>query len=290
MKSENILAGIVLILASGLLLASHDAMTKHLALSLSVPLILWVRYCVQSLLLPLMFMPKLGTSLFHSYRPVLQLLRGVSLLAVGALIISGLRHIPLAETTAVIFLAPLFVTLLSAVLLREQVRLVQWLAIGLGLLGVLLVVRPGGELFVWPILYPLAAALCFAFYQLITRLLAGKDHPATSNFYSGLVGALLLTPVVLMQLDVSLMARLSLLDIGMLLGLGVLAMGGHMLLTQAFRYATAAVLAPFTYGQIISACLVGWVAFGQLPDMLSLLGVVVIICSGIWMGWLQMRH
>lgn len=290
MKSENMLAGIALILASGLLLASHDAMTKQLAMGLSVPLILWVRYLVQSLLLPLMFMPKLGTSLFHSYRPALQLLRGVSLLAVGVLIISGLRYIPLAETTAVIFLAPLFVTLLSAVLLRERIAPVQWLIIGCGLLGILLVVRPGGELFVWPILYPLVAALCFAFYQLITRLLAGKEHPATSNFYSGLVGAVLLTPVVFMQLDTAVLGRLSILDISMLLGLGVLAMGGHMLLTQAFRYATAAVLAPFTYGQIISACLVGWLVFDQLPDMLALLGVAVIIASGVWMGWLQMRH
>lgn len=288
MKPDHILAGIALILASGLLLASHDAMTKHLALSLSVPLILWVRYCVQSVLLPLMFVPSLGRGLFHTYRPGLQLLRGVSLLAVGVLIISGLRYIPLAETTAVIFLAPLFVTLLSALLLREQVRLVQWLAIGLGLLGVLLVVRPGGELFVWPILYPLAAALCFAFYQLLTRLLAGKDHPATSNFYSGLVGAVLLTPFALLQLDT--VGQLAALDTGMLLGLGVLAMGGHMLLTQAFRYATAAVLAPFTYGQIISACVVGWIAFGQLPDVLALAGVAVIIASGVWMGWLQMRR
>lgn len=288
MKPDHILAGIALILASGLLLASHDAMTKHLALSLSVPLILWVRYCVQSVLLPLMFVPSLGRGLFHTYRPGLQLLRGVSLLAVGVLIISGLRYIPLAETTAVIFLAPLFVTLLSALLLREQVRQVQWLAIGLGLLGVLLVVRPGGELFVWPILYPLAAALCFAFYQLLTRLLAGKDHPATSNFYSGLVGAVLLTPFALLQLDT--VGQLAPLDIGMLLGLGVLAMAGHMLLTQAFRYATAAVLAPFTYGQIISACVVGWIAFGQLPDALALAGVAVIIASGVWMGWLQMRR
>lgn len=288
MKPDHILAGIALVLASGLLLASHDAMTKHLALSLSVPLILWVRYCVQSVLLPLMFVPSLGRSLFHTYRPGLQLLRGVSLLAVGVLIISGLRYIPLAETTAVIFLAPLFVTLLSALLLREQVRQVQWLAIGLGLLGVLLVVRPGGELFVWPILYPLAAALCFAFYQLLTRLLAGKDHPATSNFYSGLVGAVLLTPFALLQLDT--VGQLAPLDIGMLLGLGVLAMAGHMLLTQAFRYATAAVLAPFTYGQIISACVVGWIAFGQLPDALALAGVAVIIASGVWMGWLQMRR
>lgn len=287
MKSENVLAGILLILASGLLLASHDAMTKHLALILPVSLILWVRYCVQSVLLPLMFWPTLGRKLLQTRRMRLQLIRGISLLAVGILIISGLRYIPLAETTAVIFLAPLFVTLLSALLLRERISRVQWLAIGIGLLGVLLVVRPGGELFSWPVLYPLTAALCFAFYQVITRLLAGKDHPATSNFYSGLVGALILTPVALTQLgDV---ARLPTLEAAMLFILGVLAMAGHMLLTQAFRHASAAVLAPFTYAQIVSAGLVGWLVFGQLPDTVGLAGVAVIIGSGVWMGWLQMR-
>lgn len=286
-QTNSLLLGIGLILLSGGMLASHDAMTKFLAASFPVTLIIWVRYSIQSVLLLLLFGPKMGVRLFHTYRPVLQLLRGISLLGVSLLLITGLRFIPLAEATAVIFLAPVFVTLLSALLLREPISKSQWLAIGFGLFGVMLIVRPGGALFDWPALLPLAAALCFALYQLLTRMLAGKDHPVTSNFYSGLTGTLLLIPVGIMQLDQ--LQQMPAPALGMLLGLGALAMTAHMLLTLAFRYASAAVLAPFTYAQIISACIVGWLAFGQLPDHWALLGVIVILSSGMWSGWQQMR-
>lgn len=286
-QTNSLLLGIGLILLSGSMLASHDAMTKYLAATYPVTLIIWVRYSIQSVLLVLLFSPKMGTRLFHMYRPVLQLLRGMSLLGVSLLLITGLRFIPLAEATAVIFLAPVFVTLLSALLLREPVSKAQWLAIGFGLTGVVLIVRPGGALFDWPVLLPLAAAVCFALYQLLTRMLAGKDHPVTSNFYSGLTGTLLLAPIGVMQLDQ--LQQMPVPALSMLLGLGALAMVAHMLLTLAFRYASAAVLAPFTYAQIISACVVGWLVFGQLPDHWALLGVIVIISSGMWSGWQQMR-
>ncbi|MGI6409189.1 MAG: DMT family transporter [Thiopseudomonas sp.] len=287
-KADNLLLGVVLIITAGAMLASHDAMTKSLALGYPVTLIIWVRYTVQSVLLPLLFLPKMGTRLLHTYRPVLQLLRGISLLGVSLLLITGLRFIPLAEATAVIFLAPVFVTLLSALLLRETVVQSQWLAVGLGLLGVGLIVRPGGALFSWPILLPLAAAICFAIYQLLTRMLAGKDHPATSNFYSGLIGSLLLAPVALLQLDE--LQQMSTPTLGMLLALGAIAMTAHMLLTLAFRYASAVVLAPFTYVQIISAVVVGWLAFDQLPDVWALLGVLIIMAGGAWSGWQQMKR
>lgn len=286
-QTNSLLLGIGLILLSGSMLASHDAMTKYLAATYPVTQIIWVRYSIQSVLLVLLFSPKMGTRLFHMYRPVLQLLRGMSLLGVSLLLITGLRFIPLAEATAVIFLAPVFVTLLSALLLREPVSKAQWLAIGFGLTGVVLIVRPGGALFDWPVLLPLAAAVCFALYQLLTRMLAGKDHPVTSNFYSGLTGTLLLAPIGVMQLDQ--LQQMPVPALSMLLGLGALAMTAHMLLTLAFRYASAAVLAPFTYAQIISACVVGWLVFGQLPDHWALLGVIVIISSGMWSGWQQMR-
>lgn len=286
-QTNSLLLGIGLILLSGSMLASHDAMTKYLAATYPVTLIIWVRYSIQSVLLVLLFSPKMGTRLFYMYRPVLQLLRGMSLLGVSLLLITGLRFIPLAEATAVIFLAPVFVTLLSALLLREPVSKAQWLAIGFGLTGVVLIVRPGGALFDWPVLLPLAAAVCFALYQLLTRMLAGKDHPVTSNFYSGLTGTLLLAPIGVMQLDQ--LQQMPVPALSMLLGLGALAMVAHMLLTLAFRYASAAVLAPFTYAQISSACVVGWLVFGQLPDHWALLGVIVIISSGMWSGWQQMR-
>lgn len=283
----RLLLGIGLIIVAGTMLASHDAATKFLASAHSVTLIIWFRYSVQTLLLLILFWPKMGRQLLHSHLPLLQLLRGFSLLGVSMLLISGLRYIPLAEATAVIFLAPVFVTILSALFLHEQVSRGQWLGVGLGLLGVGLIVRPGSDLFSLPILLPLAAAVCFALYQLLTRMLAGKDHPATSNFYSGLIGSVLLLPFGLWQFDQ--LQEMNSTTITMLMALGAIAMTAHMLLTMAFRYASAVILAPFTYAQIVSAGVIGWLAFDQLPDRWALLGAAIIIAAGIWSGWQQLR-
>lgn len=183
-----------------------------------------------------------------------------------------------------IFLAPLVVVVLSVLWLKEAVSRGVWLAVGGGLLGVLLIVRPGGELFTPASLLPLAAAFCFGLYQLLTRRLSATDAPATSNFLTALVGSLgtgLLLPWTWQApapMDVLLMAAL-----------GGLAMTGHMLLTHAYRFASAASLAPFTYGQILIAALIGVVVFGHLPDAWAVLGMAVIILSGAALAWSQRR-
>src|SRR5690606_22614056 len=130
--------------------------------------------------------PRMGRRVFRTKRPGLQLFRGLSQVGISILFISGLRYIPLAEATAVIFLTPLLVTIASA-MLGETVSRSQWLAVGCGLLGVMIIVRPGGALFTPAMLVPFGAAVCFTLYQLLTRRLAGTEHPVTSNFLSSLV-------------------------------------------------------------------------------------------------------
>lgn len=275
---------ILLILAAGLLLSSQDALAKTLTLSYPLLLVVCLRYLAQSLLMLLVFAPRLGLDLLRTRRPLLQLARGLSLVGVTLLFYGGLRYIPLGEATAVIFLAPLVVVALSVLWLKERVGRGVWLSIGGSMLGVLLIVRPGGELFTPAILLPLGAACCFGLYQLLTRRLSASDHPATSNFITALVGTLgtgLLLPWT-WQLpqwhDLLLMAAL-----------GALAMSGHMLLTHAYRYGSAASLAPFTYGQILTATLIGALAFDHLPDTWAVLGMAVIMLSGAALAWSQNR-
>ena len=280
------LYGILFILCASGLLASHDGVSKHLTHAYPLVMVIWARYAVQSVAMFVLFFPKMRWAIVRTRRPLLQLLRALALLSISVLFIGGLRYIPLGEATAVMFLAPLIVTLLSAVFLQEKISKGQWLAVGVGFLGVLLIVRPGGALFNPAIVLPMSASFCFAVYQLITRRLASTDHAVTSNFLSGLFGTLALTMLLPGQYTLALPKT----DWGFILVLGLLAMTAHMLLTVALKYSSAATLAPFTYMQIIFAGLIGYLVFEHVPDMLSLLGVLVISCSGLTVAYLQHRR
>lgn len=282
--SPKPLLGVLLILGACLLLASHDGLSKYLTQFYPVLVIIWVRYLVQTLLMLALFSPQMGRRIFRTLRPGLQFCRGLSLVGISILFITGLNFIPLAEATAVIFLTPLLVTIASA-MLGEKVTRSQWLAVGFGLLGVMIIVRPGGALFTPAILLPFGAAVCFTLYQLLTRRLSATDHPVTSNFLSSLVGTLVTGLMVLAEWQTP--APEDLLVMGLL---GAMAMTGHLLLTNAFRFASAAVLAPFTYAQIIFAGVVGFIVFGHTPDLWPSIGMAIIIASGFGMAWVQSRQ
>ena len=282
-NAHNPLLGVLLILGACLLLASHDGLSKQLTQFYPVLVIVWARYVAQTLLMLGLFAPRMGRRVFHTLRPGLQLSRGLSMAGISVLFISGLAYIPLAEATAVIFLTPLLVTIASA-LLGETVTRSQWLAVSCGLLGVMVIVRPGGALFTPAILLPFGAALCFTLYQLLTRRLSGVDHPVTSNFLSSLVGTVLIGALVVLEWRTP-----TLQDAALMAALGGMAMTGHLLLTNAFRFASAAMLAPFTYAQIIFAGVVGLILFGHVPDLGAMLGMAIIIASGCGMAWVQSR-
>ncbi len=274
--------GLLLILASGLLLASQDALSKTLTALYPVLLVVWLRYLSQSVLMLALFAPRMGLDLVRTQRPWLQLVRGLSLVAITLLFYSALRFIPLGEATAVIFLAPLVVIVLSATWLKEHISRGLWLSVGCGLCGVMLIVRPGGALFTPAILLPLGAALCFGLYQLLTRRLSATDHPATSNFLSAMVGTLSMSVLLPWHWQTP-----TLVDGLLMATLGATAMTGHMLLTYAYRFGSAASLAPFTYVQIVTATLLGVVFFDHTPDLWAILGMTVIILSGAALAWGQ---
>lgn len=273
--TPNPLFGVALILLSGFMLASHDALSKQLALLYSVFLIVWARNLTQLLAMTVAFAPRMGLNLVRTRRPLLQFARAMSQVGISVCLLVGLRYIPLGEATAVMFLSPLFVTLLSVWLLKERVSIGQWASVLLGFAGVLIIVRPGGALFTPAILWPLAASLCLSGYQLLTRRLNGTDHPITTNYLSGLVGTLLFSLALPFVWELPQWPHLA-----MMIGMGLLGMAGHLLLTRAYAHGSAAMLAPFTYGQIFFATLLGAVVFDHLPDALGILGMVVLIASG----------
>ena len=202
------------------------------------------------------------------------------------LFISALHFIPLAEGTAIIYITPLIVTALSWPFLGERVSRAQWVAVWIGFVGVLIIVRPGGALFTPVALLAVGAALSFSIYQLVTRKLSGIDSSTTSNFISGAISSLVTTAILpfYWHMPADLWHGL------LMIGLGISALASHLFMTRAYDYAQPSTLAPFTYGQLIFAGLIGYLLFGHIPDRYALLGITIICISGVIVAWGQRRN
>ncbi|MNJ22128.1 EamA family transporter [Pseudomonas alkylphenolica] len=278
------LRGILLVVLAMFLFASHDALSKYLAGFYPILWVVWARYLVHTLLMMAIFLPQSGLRVLRTRRPGLQALRALCLLGTSLLFTTALQYIPLAEATAVNFLAPLLVTALSLPLLGEKVTRGQWVAVLVSFVGVTVIVHPGGALFTPAVLLPFGSALCFCFYQLLTRKLSGIDSPTTSNFFTGVLNTLVMSAIVPMFWQTP-----SLIHGLMAVALGTCGMTAHLFLTQAFRHAPPAMLAPFSYCQIVFAGILGLVLFGHSPDMAGLVGIALICLSGLGAAWLQRK-
>ncbi|PMZ85482.1 MULTISPECIES: DMT family transporter [unclassified Pseudomonas] len=276
--------GILLIIVATFLFSTHDAFSKYLSGFYPIVMVVWARYVVHTLLMAGIFLPQSGLRVLRTKRPLLQVIRALCLLGTSLFFTTGLMYIPLAEATSVNFLAPVLVTALSVPLLGERVTRGQWLAVIFGFSGVLIIVHPGGDLFTPAVLLPFCSALFFCFYQLLTRKLSEIDSPTTSNFFAGLCNTLVMSALVPFFWQTP-----NLMHGAMMLALGACGMTAHLFLTQAFRLAAPALLAPFSYCQIIFAGLLGWLLFSHTPTLTTVLGIAVICCSGLAAAWQQSR-
>jgi drug/metabolite transporter (DMT)-like permease len=270
--------GVLFCLLALFLFSALDATAKYLSSFLAVPLLVWARYLVQLLLMLLSVAPRLGRSILFTRRPGLMALRGVTLAGVTLLGQMALTTLPLAETTAMVFVAPLLVALLAGPLLHERVGLRTWLATLAGFCGVLLIARPGGSLSAAGVACALGAALFYAAYQLLTRKLVASEPPLRLLFHTALFGTLALTPLLSLHWD----GRLPSLGQGLLIvSLGVYGGVGHFLLIRALQRTPASLLSPLLYGQLVWATLLGWLVFAQLPDALTMAGMLIIGAAGL---------
>lgn len=274
------LRGILLMVAAVGLFVSMDAIAKYLARFYPVPLIVWARY-VSNLAILLAFLAARGElRLLRSARPGLQFTRGLLLAVATLLFFTSLSVLPLADANAIGFAMPLFVAALAVPMLGERLELARLLAILAGLAGALIIVRPGSDLFTPYALLPLGMAVCNAFYQILTRKVAGLEPPQTSLVWGAIVGAVLLSAVAPFV-----WVRPQALSHGVLiLAIGVLASVGHFLLIKAYEYANATLLAPFTYTALVWAMTLGWLVFGDFPDGWSLVGMGIIVLSGLYLA------
>jgi drug/metabolite transporter (DMT)-like permease len=276
-RADRPFRGIALILASTVFLGVSDVTAKYLSATLPSIEIAWVRFLIFALIMVPAMLP--GSPLFalRTERPVLQVMRGIALLSSSLFFISGLRFLPIAEASATGFVAPLFVTALSIVFLGESVGVRRWVATAVGLIGVLIILRPGSSAFHPAAFFPIVSALAWACTLIMTRMMSGREHALTTMTYSSIAGVCILSVLVPFV-----WVAPSGHDILFGILIGVASTAGQWIVVLAFRYADASVLAPFSYTQLLWVSILGFVIFGEVPDIWTVTGAAFIVASGLY--------
>lgn len=261
-----------------------DTAVKYLTTQAHVPVtqVTWVRFMVQFVGL-LVLVPAFGLlsleRLFTTKKPAQQLLRSVLMAATTLFNFIAVQYLRLDQTVTVIFLAPLLVAALAGPLLGEWVGWRRGIAIAVGFLGVLIAVRPGLGAVHPAIIYSFLAMAAYAFFMLLTRHLAPYDPPLVTLFYSMFAGAVFGAPFAIMDW----VWPEHWTTWAVLLSLGVLGGCGHFLFILAYARAPASTISPFIYSELITIAALGYLVFGDVPDVWTLTGASVIIASGIYL-------
>jgi drug/metabolite transporter (DMT)-like permease len=271
--------GIGLMVLAIFLFTVMDSIGKGLMASYPVQQAVWARYFFQFTLM-LLLIPRLGVAgLLRTRRPGLHIARGLTLALATVCLFTAISVVPLADAYTISFTAPLMVTLLSIPILGERVGARRWTAVLVGFAGVLVVIRPGFVGVHWALLLPLVTAACFAIYQILTRIASrdGDETPIGMVFYLAWVGAAVMTVIVPFHWQ-----PVTASDWPLMVTMGALGATGHVILVRALTIAPASLLAPFIYLQIVWALAIGWIWFGDLPDVWMLLGCAIIVGSGLY--------
>ncbi|MEY2780381.1 MAG: Riboflavin transporter [Pseudomonadota bacterium] len=283
--AQNRRKGIALLSLATLMFATLDACAKWLVITIPVIQVVFVRFLLHTVITAALFAPSLGWQLVKVNRPGLQLLRGVMLVTMTAMNFWALQYLQLAETGAIQFSVPILIALMSTLWLKESLDLQRWLAIALGFVGVLIIIRPGSNGFHPAILLSVLNAVFYALFNLLTRRLGRDEHPAATQWISALVSTVSLAPIALWDwhTPTGWLTWLAFLVTGLCGGLG------HYFSAAAHRYASAAVISPFMYQQILYMTAWGWILFAQVPDLPVVWGACVVVLSGAYLLWREFK-
>lgn len=273
------LLGIGLMLASVALLPIMDGFAKAMADSFAVVQLVWARFLFQSLLIVPLALATSPRAMLRPSRLPLQVARGVGILIGTFLFFAAIRTMPIADALALLFIAPLIVTALSPLVLGEAVGIRRWSAVLVGFVGALVVLRPGLTVLQPGALLALGAGASFAGYVLLTRRLSHAAPPLVTLAITSLVGLAATSavlPATWVTPDPAQLAAMA--------AMGAIGAGGHYLMIRAYEQAPAAMLAPFGYGEILTATIVGYYWFGDFPDGPTWLGIAILIASGVYIS------
>jgi len=284
-RSDQPGKGILLTLCALLCFTGIDTCAKLLVETIPPLEVVFFRYFGHFVIMASIYLPLRGVSILHANRPKLQVVRAFCLLASTLLNFLALQYLQLGVTSAIFFTIPLLVCALSVPFLGETVGPRRWAAIIVGLIGVLIIVRPGLGALHWAWLLSIGACFGAAAYMILTRKLAGIDSTDTSQFYVGLIAMIVMAP-----LAVSVWVWPSgMLEMALCTIIGFFGWLGHQCLTIAHRFAPASLLSPFTYTQILWMVASGYIVFGNIPDIWVFVGASIVIASGLYV-WLRERQ
>ncbi len=279
---QNTRLGILLMIATSIVFAAQDGISRHLAGEYNVYMVVMIRYWFFAAFVMTVASRKAGGLMqaARTQQPLLQAFRALLLITEICVMVAAFTILGLVESHAVFTCYPLLVAALSGPVLGEKVGWRRWTAIGVGFLGVLIILRPGFGVFRVEALIPLLSALLFALYGLLTRYAARKDSAATSFFWTGTVGAIGMTAV-----GVWFWEPMTSTDWGWMALLCVTGATGHFTLIKCYEVAEASAVQPFAYFQLVFAAGVGLLVFGEVLQWNVVLGAAIIVAAGIFTLW-----
>ena len=260
-----------------MMFSATDGAAKYLSSDIAPQQIIFLRFVIVLILILLFCIYRGQWNILKTTQPTLQILRGLLLAVCSLIFYFALKHLPLELCAAISFVSPLFVTALSIPFLGERVGLRRWIAVLIGLLSVLMILRPGGVSFQLAMLLPLGSSLCWAMALVLTRLMRGSEQALTVLAWSSLVGVAAVFPLVWPVWVTPNASQWTILIL-----LGVFNGLGQYLVIRAFMLASASVLAPFSYSIIIWSMLIGLIVFNSFPDGITLVGTAILIAAGLY--------
>jgi drug/metabolite transporter (DMT)-like permease len=283
---RRLVLGVLFMCGSGVLFPIMNGVAKSLGGNYNSMQVSWARAFGHVMFMLIAFLPRYGLPMLRTKRPGVQVIRSALLFFSNLCFFFAITFIPIADAASISMTSPLIVALLAWPMLGERTTKLRLALLAVGFIGVLIVIRPGSDVFHPASLLVLVNSTCYGTYQILTRRISGVDSPETSAIYSSCVGAFLM----LLVMPFVWKTPANLVHLGMFCSMGVLGAMGHYCVARSLQNAPANLVTPFQYFQLFGSVAVGYFAFGDLPDAMTWLGAAIIITVGLAMGWSQTRR
>ena len=279
---NNTRLGVLLMFGTTFVFAVQDGLSMHLSSTYNVFMVVMVRYWFFAAFVMTISAKKAGglRKVAQTRQPYLQVFRGILLATEICIMVSGFTFLGLVESLAIFSSYTLIVAAMSGPILGETVGWRRWIAIVVGLFGVLIILKPGLGIFSSYAVIPLVAAFMFALYSLLTRYAARQDSSATSFFWTGVMGCIVMTAVGAFNLQ-----NMIITDWILMLCLCLTGATGHWLLIRCYEVAEASEVQPFTYLQLVFGATIGVLVFGEVIEANVAIGAVLVVAAGLFTLW-----